>query len=173
MSLFIKTYVNNNDKSAAFGKTYGKVVHFGTLGIDEIAEKIQEKCTVHKADIQAVLTALQGVVSEGLQNGMRVRLPGIGTFKMGVRSSGVVNAADFSLAKNILGTRVLFQPEKSKDNTNHKYTNPLTRGTRFKLFNYTELPSEDSGSGSTTGGSGSDSGSTTGGSQDDPIENRP
>jgi predicted histone-like DNA-binding protein len=169
MSLFIKTYQNKVKKSKAYGKYYGRVQHMGTLEIDPIAEKIQEKCTVHKADIMAVLTALTGVVSEGLQGGQRVHLPGIGTFKLGVRSGGVIKKSDFDLNSDLKGAHVIFQPEKTKDNSAHKYTNPLTRGVRFKLFAFQAVPST-SGSGSD---SGDDSGSGSGTTSPDPVEERP
>ena len=177
--LYIKKYVNNNEKSNAFGKTYGKPVIWGTVEIGELAKAIEEKCTVHEADVLAVLTALKGVVAEKVQNGWRVHLPGLGYFKIGISTKGEVLSEDFDVHKNVLRTRVLFQPENTKDNTNHRYTNPLTRGVTFRMFSGLVNESDLAIIGDDIGASGSDSGSNSGGSgnnggdDDTPVENRP
>ena len=172
-NLFIKKYVNNNDKSSAFGKTYGRAVMLGTCDIEELASEIQASCTATRADILAVLSALGQAISNKLQSSQRVRIPYLGTFKLGVTTKGEVNAADFSVQKNVLAVRVLFKPETKIEN-GHRVSE-MTRGARVA-----ELPKNISGiatddtdtstDGTNTGTGGTGTGGT---SQDDPIENRP
>ena len=38
--LLIKTYKNNNDKSAAFGKTYGRLVHQDTMNTSDLCRSL-------------------------------------------------------------------------------------------------------------------------------------
>ena len=66
--LFIKKYQYNNRKNEkAFGKWYGKALILDTVETDSLCEAIEEKCTVHSADVKAVLIALKKVVAEKLQ----------------------------------------------------------------------------------------------------------
>ena len=152
-----------------------------TLEIDELALAIEEKCTVHEADIRAVLTGLKNVVAEKVQNGYRVHLPRLGYFKIGLSTKGEVLSEDFSIPKNILRTRVIFQPEKSLSNGH--FVNPLTHGVKYRLFNglvdENDLSiigqdiANSNGSGSGCGsGSGGNGGGDNGG-DDTPVENRP
>ena len=164
--LFIKKYTNNNKQSNAYGKTYGKVVHMGTQELDDVVAKIEEKCTVHEADVRAVLTALRSVVAESIQNSYRVHLPGLGFFKLMVRTKGEEKPENFIPQQNILRTHVVFQPEKTLDSGH--YTNPLTRGVHFKIYGGSTADADegDTTGGSTSGGSDSGQGET-------PVENRP
>ena len=50
--------INPRDKEAA-PKYYGRVQANGDVNIREMSERIQQTCTVHKADVQAVLLALE------------------------------------------------------------------------------------------------------------------
>ena len=45
---------------------------------DEIAERIQDSCSLTKGDVKAVLTELRGLAVEQLQAGNRFFIPGIG-----------------------------------------------------------------------------------------------
>ena len=169
--LFIKKYINNNDQSEAYGKTYGRVCYIGTTAIDDLCQKIEEKCTVHTADIHAVLVALKNVVKEELHESKRVQLPGLGTFKLGVSTKGEEKPEDFNMTDNILSVRVLFQPETTVEN-GHR-VKWLTQGARCReLPKYEGLEPSDGG---TSGGSsgGSSGGGNGGNSGDDPIETQP
>jgi hypothetical protein len=46
---------------------------------------------------------------------MRVHLNGIGSFKIGIKSSPSKTVDDYSVTKNVKGLRVNFQPEAKKD----------------------------------------------------------
>ena len=60
-----------------------------------MAVRIQERCTVTKADTLAVLTALEEEIGNGLCNGEIIRLGDIGSLQVGVKSEGVKCEADF------------------------------------------------------------------------------
>ena len=72
---------NPGDKGAPM-KYYAQAQARGVMGIREIAERIQRECTVTRADTMAVLTALEDVVSEGLQSGEIVRLGELGSLQL-------------------------------------------------------------------------------------------
>jgi predicted histone-like DNA-binding protein len=153
--LFIKKYQYNNRKNEkAFGKWYGKALILDTVETDSLCEAIEEKCTVHSADVKAVLIALKKVVAEKLQSGYRVHLEGLGFLKLGVRTSGAETMEDFNSSQHVKSTHVLFQPEKSLDGSH--FTNPLTAGVRFR--DAASLTSDGAGSGSGSGNSGGNSG---------------
>ena len=170
MPILYRIYQNENDKMPKlYGKYYARATVLGTVGIDQLAEIIEEKCTVHAADVVAVLKALSGAVKTQLQLGYRVELPGIGAFKPTLTSSGVSKLDDFDPAKNIKKLRILYQPEKTKDD--HRYVTELLRGAKVREL-ASLLPAGTSLEGN-SGGSGSSSDGNNGGSGSDPIEDRP
>ena len=100
--------INPRDKEAA-PKYYGRVQANGDVNIREMSERIQQSCTVHKADVQAVLLALEDCISDALKNGEIVRLGDLGTFQIGISSKGAETgeAYDVSLIRK---TRINFRP---------------------------------------------------------------
>ncbi len=113
----IKKYVNST--SGKNGYFYGRAIVTDVVGLEELAEKIQRNCSMKKSDVKAVLTELVEVMTEELQDSKKVRIDGLGSFKMGIKSMLVEKAKDFSV-NNIRGFRVLFQPECSKDATGNR-----------------------------------------------------
>ena len=90
-------------------KFYGNVKSSGDINIREMAERIQQSCTVTKADVFAVLVALEDVISESIQKGEIVRLMDIGTLRVGISTKGALKEEDFNDAL-IKKTRLLFRP---------------------------------------------------------------
>ena len=90
-------------------KFYGSVKTSGDINIREMADRIQQSCTVTKADVYAVLVALEDVISESIQKGEIVRLMDIGTFRVGISTKGALKEEDFNDAL-IKKTRILFRP---------------------------------------------------------------
>ncbi|WP_300725366.1 HU family DNA-binding protein [uncultured Bacteroides sp.] len=90
-------------------KFYAQAQARGEMGIRTMAERIQNACTVTRADIMAVLIALSEVVSEGLQNGEIVRLGDLGSLQVSLSSKGAETQDDFT-ASMISKTRVNFRP---------------------------------------------------------------
>ena len=105
---------NNNAESTAYGKYYASAVydeHF--IETEELANYIQQQASVKKSDIKAVIDELGGAMKHFFELGQKVRLDGIGIFKVGCSSTGVAKAEDVSAA-TITTRRVLFQPETER-----------------------------------------------------------
>ena len=100
--------INPRDKDAS-PKYYGHVQANGEVNIREMAERIQQTCTVHKSDVFAVLVALEDTITDALKNGEFVRLGDLGTFQIGISSKGALTEEDYndSLIKK---ARINFRP---------------------------------------------------------------
>ena len=90
-------------------KFYGNVKSSGDINIREMAERIQGSCTVTKADVYAVLVALEDVIAESIQKGEIVRLMDIGTFRVGISTKGALTEEEFSEAL-IKKAHIIFRP---------------------------------------------------------------
>ena len=132
---FIKKQ-NKNNQSLAYGKYFAQAVydsHF--IGTEELADFIQRQASVKKSDIKAVLQELGEAFKHFFEMGQKIKLDGIGIFKVGFSSIGVAKIEDCS-AQTITTRRVLFQPEttrvvvgqeKKNDGTvKQKYVNAIT-----------------------------------------------
>lgn len=71
------------------GLFYGQAQARGVAGIRELSKRIQQMCTVTRADVMAVLIALEDVVSEALSNGEIVRLGELGSLQVSFSGEGV------------------------------------------------------------------------------------
>ena len=170
---------NKNSHSLAYGKYYATAVYDSNfVGTEELAEFIQRQASVKKRDIKAVLQELGEALKHFFEMGQKVRLDGIGIFKVGFSSIGVTKLDDCSAA-TITTRRVLFQPEttrvvvgqekKDDGSVKQKYVNAITllkdvvfEETHDNAMNV-ESDSASSGSGSNAGSnSGSDTGSNGG-----------
>ena len=100
--------INPRDRESE-AKFYGNVKSCGDINIREMAERIQGSCTVTKADVYAVLVALEDVIAESIQKGEIVRLMDIGTFRVGISTKGALKEEEFSESL-IKKTRILFRP---------------------------------------------------------------
>ena len=72
--------INPREKDEA-PKYYAHVQANGEASIREMAERIQQTCTVHKSDVFAVLVALEDVITDALKGGEIVRLGAMITSK--------------------------------------------------------------------------------------------
>ena len=115
MAVLFRLSQNKNSKSLAFGKWYARSVMTGTVDTDALATIMQRNCTVKKSDILAVITELLETMQDQLQESKRVKLNGLGTFKISISSSGASTASDYDVRKDVKSLRVLFQPEVKKD----------------------------------------------------------
>lgn len=65
---------------------YPRIALTSTVTQEEVAAGIMEKCTLHKVDILAVLTALEDVIIEQLKLGNSVRFGNLGSFRPTIKS---------------------------------------------------------------------------------------
>lgn len=67
---------------------YAQVQSRGAVTLSTIARRIQQTCTVTRADIMGALAALEQSICEGLANGEIIRLGELGSLQMIIRSKG-------------------------------------------------------------------------------------
>jgi predicted histone-like DNA-binding protein len=132
---FIKSQ-NKNSQSPAYGKYYATAVYdTNFIGTEELSEFIQRQASVKKSDIKAVLQELGEAFKHFFELGQKIKLDGIGIFKVGFSSIGVVKLEDCG-AQTITTRRVLFQPETTRvvvgqqkmpnGSVKQKYVNAIT-----------------------------------------------
>ena len=100
--------LNPRDKDAS-PKYYAQAQASGDVSIREMSERIQQSCTVHKADVHAVLVALEDTMIDALKGGEIVRLGDLGTFQIGVSGKGALTEEDYTPAL-IQKARINFRP---------------------------------------------------------------
>ena len=108
---YIKTQNKNSFNQKSYGKYYAQPVYDQKfIETDEIADFIQTQATLKRSDIKAALDELGAAMKHFLEMGQKIRLSGIGIFKVGFSSIGVTDPANCTAA-TITSRRVLFQPE--------------------------------------------------------------
>ena len=111
MSQKVQKYRNTNELSKTFGKYYVRPVYDKQfISTDGLAEYIQTQCTVKKSDIRAVLEELGSAMKHYFELGQKVKLEGIGIFKVGISSAASDTEAGCT-ASLVKKSRVNFQPE--------------------------------------------------------------
>ena len=186
---FIKSQ-NKNSSSQAFGKYFAQAVydnHF--VGTEELADFIQRQASVKKSDIKAVLQELGEALKHFFEMGQKIKLSGIGIFKVGFSSIGVTKLEDCG-AQTITTRRILFQPETSRvvvgqekkedGSVKQKYVNAISllKDVTFEEThdNAMNVETEPSGSGSSNSGNSGNStggGNTGGAGNNNPPSNEP
>ena len=114
MSQKFKKIQNSNDESTAYGKWFATAVYdqkFVTT--KQLADFIQKQASVKRSDIMAVLDELGDAMKHYFELGQKVKLDGIGIFKVGFPSIGTTAVEDCGAA-TITTRRVLFQPETER-----------------------------------------------------------
>ena len=176
---YIKSQNKNSHNAKCFGKYYAKPVYDEKfVETDEIADFIQTQATLKRSDIKAALDELGAAMKHFLEMGQKIRLAGIGIFKVGFSSIGVADPDDCT-ASTITSRRVLFQPEierivvgssvKEDGKIVQKYVNAktLVKDVAFEEAHGKPVAGTTSGGGSTNTGSntGSNTGGNTGGNE--------
>ena len=167
MSQKFKKLQNKNSESAAYGKWYATAVydsHF--IETEQLAEFIQTQASVKKSDIKAVLDELGGALKHFFELGQKIRLDGIGIFRVGFSSIGTTTKDDCG-AQTITKRRVIFIPESSRvvvgQTVNKKgkvvqkfvVAKTLVKDVVFEeTYDTTLHPESEPGSGSSSSGEG-------------------
>jgi predicted histone-like DNA-binding protein len=186
---YIKTQNKNSFNQKSYGKYYAQPVYDQKfIETDEIADFIQTQATLKRSDIKASLDELGAAIKHFLELGQKIRLSGIGIFKVGFSSIGV-NKKEDCTAATITSRRVLFQPEverivvgsAEKDGKiTQKYVNAktLVKDVVFEETHDNTMNVEDplapstgpsTGSG-TASGTGGNTGGGGGGNEDHPDD---
>ena len=131
MSIKFRMYQDNRKNSKRKGFWYARAVCPDLVGVKDLAQRISERCTVTEPDILAVISALVFEMNQVLKDGNRVKLDGLGTFRVGIHSLGVEKAADFNAQRDIYGAHVLFAPTVTID-AMHRRVKSLLSGLRVQ-----------------------------------------
>lgn len=153
---YIKYQNNNSENQKAYKKWFGRVVIDETVGIEAIAEEMQDNCTVKRADILAVLSELGPTMKKIMQNSKRVQIPYLGCFKFSIKTEGAAKEKDFT-ASNVKDIRVIFQPVV-KIESDGRRVKELVSGTRVTEYKNMWATDDDASAGS--GSTGGDTPST-------------
>lgn len=97
------------------GKYYAQAQARGEAGIRELSQRIQQMCTVTRADVQAVLTALEDVVADSLGNGEIVRLGELCSLRVSLSGDGATTKEEYHTGL-ITKKRILFHSGKTLAN---------------------------------------------------------
>ena len=161
MPVLIKVSQNKNDKTAAFGKWYGRVVSTKTMSYAELCKHMSEHNSVYGEDVcLGVANKLQNCLLEQLLEGKKVQFGELGVFYLSVKSTGANKEEDFNLGVNINGLFLCFAP--SRTDVNNLSSKMLKKKASF--MNVKDLVESKAKSSSSQSGSNGSSGSNAGGS---------
>ncbi len=122
MSQKVQKYRNTNELSKMFGKYYVRAVYDKRfITTDQLADFIQTQCTVKRSDCIAVLDELGSAFKHYLELGQKIKLNGIGIFKVGITSTAS-DTEEGCTAANVKKSRVLFAPETTSSPTGETAT---------------------------------------------------
>ena len=143
MKLIFKKYQNKVKDSEMFGKWYGRVVINESVSIEDIALKMQDNCTVKRADILAVLSELGPTMRDLLQDSKRVTIPYLGSFKLSISTGGANSAKEFNIKEQLKRIKVIFQPE-TKTTPDGRRVKELTDNCRLAEAGKYDVPEDES-----------------------------
>ena len=130
MAILYRVYQDTRENALTSGQWFARAVHTQAVNLQQMAMEIEENVSVKYSDVSAVLIELVNVMNRHLNASERVVLDGFGSFKIGLKTKGSLRKEDFSATKNIVGSRVLFQPEYTVDvatqKRNRQFLNNVT-----------------------------------------------
>ena len=152
-----------------FGVYYPAAIVMGEpVSTKAVARRLSAMCTATYADVMAVLGELAGVMADYMAQGKSVRLDGLGTFRLTLKTKGVEAEEDFDFQKQVKAVRVQFVPEREGAQTKG------STSTRSLVATGIEWLAYDPSAGTTSGSGGSGSGGTEpGGDGDDDQSGSP
>lgn len=110
-------YVTRQDKRKNGTQLwYGRAIHPAVVDLSTLADRIQRNCSMTRGDVLAVLTEMVSVMRDELQNSNKVKLDGLGTFSVGIRTKGAASEELFTAQDNIKAFTVNFLAEGKLQN---------------------------------------------------------
>ena len=99
----------NPQEKDAPARAYAKAQINGEMSLKTLSKEVASRCTVHAADVYAVLIASVEALFAALQEGKQVDFGELGKFRLQISSKGAVTAEEFTAA-NIKGVNIQFVP---------------------------------------------------------------
>lgn len=100
--------INPRDRESE-PKFYAQAKMSGEVSLREMCDRIQQSCTVTKADVHAVLVAMEDVFVDALKGGEIIRLGDLGTFRVSLSSKGSLTEKEYT-SSLITKSRIIFRP---------------------------------------------------------------
>lgn len=100
--------INPRDRESE-PKFYAQVKMSGEVTLREMCDRIQQSCTVTKADVHAVLVAMEDVFVDALKGGEIIHLGDLGTFRVSLSSKGSLTEKEYT-SSLITKSRIIFRP---------------------------------------------------------------
>ena len=100
--------INPRDRESE-PKFYAQARMSGEVSLREMCDRIQQSCTVTKADVHAVLVAMEDVFIDALKGGEIIRLGDLGTFRVSLSSKGSLTEKEYT-SSLITKSRIIFRP---------------------------------------------------------------
>ena len=144
--LRVDLYKNIRTSSRTYGQYYGKVRSRDTLSLRGFARHMTEHGKrVTYEEMVMFLTQMVDCMKELLTQGVPVKLDGLGTFKIGIASTGADSVEAYTVEGNIKGMRVNFLPEGSGTLDERMTSAALMDITTFKLNDVVESTAHNKG----------------------------
>lgn len=89
----------------------GNITSEGVISIDDLIERIQNRCTITKPDIMTCLQAFQQQTIYALRNAQSVNLGNLGNLYIKAKTKKAETADLFKIS-NVVGLSVGFRPSK-------------------------------------------------------------
>ena len=100
--------INPRDRESE-PKYYPQIIVNGDVSVREMCERIEQNCTVTKADVQAVFVAMENVIADALKKGEIIRLGDLGTLRVSLSSKGALTEKEYT-SSLITKSRIIFRP---------------------------------------------------------------
>lgn len=88
----------NPSKPLEAAKYYGTYKQYGQVSLESLAEIIASRCTVQKADVEAVILALYPTIRRLLLDSYSIKLKELGLFRITVKAIGTATKEEFTSA---------------------------------------------------------------------------
>ena len=131
MSVLYKKYQNQNSKSRAYQKWYGKSVAMKTMTYRELVKHMADHNTVYGEDVcEGVAIKLQNCILEQLLEGKKVQFGELGTFYLSMSTEGAESKDKFVVGQNVKGLFLRFAP--SRTDINNLSSKALKKTAQFQ-----------------------------------------
>ena len=101
MAIEYDFYRNPNSEGTNKKRYHARVVSNNRIFTDDLAEEIQNECSLTIADVKAVLIALGDKLAKHLGEGDKVHIEGIGHFQVNLRCKEEVRTTRAVRSENI------------------------------------------------------------------------
>ena len=99
--------LSNPMEKSAPPRAYAKAQVNGEMSLKTLSKEVSNKCTVHAADVSAVLIATVETMLAALKEGKQVDFGELGKFRLQITSKGAMTAEEFT-SDNITGVNIQF-----------------------------------------------------------------